>query len=109
MSTSSSATNGTNTSPVPLQKSPPQTRSRASKKTNKITDTIIETQNVIVSHHNPATTVCSFTLLSGPRKGSQCGKSIWIPKLSSSTYVKNTIEHSGSPAYCKVHYDKVYK
>jgi len=109
VSTSSSATNGTNTSPVPLQKSPPQTRSRASKKTNKITETIIETQNVIVSHHNPATTVCSFTLLSGPRKGSQCGKSIWIPKLSSSSYVKNTIEHSGSPAYCKVHYDKVYK
>ena len=108
VSTSSSTTNGTNTSPIPhLQKSPPQTRSRASK---KITDTNIETQNVIVSHHNPATTVCSFTLLSGPRKGCQCGKSIWIPKTTTSgQYITNTIEHSGSPAYCKVHYDKVYK
>jgi len=85
--------------------SPIRTRSRAAKKKLVDTDTttILDSQNVIVSHHNPATTVCSFTLLSGPRKGMSCGKSMWIPKLNGD----NTIHHAGSPAYCKVHYEKM--
>jgi hypothetical protein len=59
-------------------------------------------KNVIVSHNNPATSVCSFKLLSGPRKGCPCGKPMWIPKMVSS--------HSGSEtpqaAYCKTHYER---
>ena len=52
--------------------------------------------NVIVSHHNPATSVCSFVLLSGARKGCPCGKPMWIPKCD------------GLPVtpYCKAHYGK---
>ena len=53
-------------------------------------------ENVIVSHHNPATSVCSFVLLSGARKGCPCGKPMWIPKCD------------GLPVtpYCKAHYGK---
>lgn len=52
--------------------------------------------NVIVSHHNPATSACSFVLLSGARKGCPCGKPTWIPKCD------------GLPVttYCKAHYAK---
>lgn len=59
-------------------------------------------ENVIISHHNPATSVCSFQLLSGPRKGGPCGKAIWIPK---------TLVSSDTPqaAYCKVHYERSLK
>lgn len=64
-----------------------------------------ETQNIIISHHNPATTACSFTLLSGPRKGCPCGKPMWIPKTSTSTST-STIHDAGLPAYCKAHYNK---
>jgi hypothetical protein len=62
---------------------------------------VVDTQNIIISHHNPATAVCSFTLLSGNRKGCPCGKPMWIPKTST-----NSIDNTGLPAYCKVHYNK---
>lgn len=56
-------------------------------------------ENVIISHHNPATTGCSFILLSGARKGCPCKKPLWSPKTSG-------ILDMGLPAFCKVHYDK---
>ena len=59
----------------------------------------IDDENVIVSHHNPATTVCSFVLLSGTRKGTPCGKPMWIPKGEGSAVTLNG-------AYCKAHYTK---
>lgn len=58
-------------------------------------------ENVIISHHNPATSVCSFVLLSGPRKGCPCEKPMWIPKTPPSSVVEE-----GLPAYCKVHWGK---
>jgi hypothetical protein len=69
----------------------------------KTTEINVDDENIIISHHNPATSVCSFLLLSGPRKGCPCGKPMWIPKISTSNI--------GSPAltnavYCKTHYDK---
>jgi hypothetical protein len=63
------------------------------------------TQNIIISHHNPATASCSFTLLSGNRKGCPCGKPMWIPKTSASS-TTNAIHDTGLPAYCKTHYNK---
>jgi hypothetical protein len=96
-------------SSVSSSSSPHRRSSRISnKKPNTKThdnDTNEDTQNIIVSHHNPATTVCSFTLLSGPRKGSSCGKPMWIPKTTDTPI--NTIHDAGSQAYCKVHYEKM--
>jgi hypothetical protein len=66
-------------------------------------------QNIIISHHNPATTACSFALLSGPRKGCPCGNPMWIPKTSTCTSTStstSTIHDAGLPAYCKAHYNK---
>ena len=63
-------------------------------------DNDVDDENVIISHHNPATTVCSFILLAGPRKGCQCEKPMWVPKLD------NTGAVSTNAAYCKAHYDK---
>jgi hypothetical protein len=79
----------------------PQTRSRVSKnKHQQSTQPNPETENVIISHHNPATASCTFTLLSGPRKGTPCGKPMWIPKT-------NTIHDAvHAVALCKVHYEK---
>ena len=65
----------------------------------------IDTQNIIISHHNPATASCSFTLLSGIRKGCPCGKPMWIPKTSAIS-TTNAIHDTGLPAYCKAHYNK---
>jgi len=65
--------------------------------TDTATDT--DTENVIISHHNPATTTCSFVLLSGPRKGCPCGKPMWIPK-NGSCYIESNLP------LCKVHYEK---
>ena len=65
----------------------------------------IDTQNIIISHHNPATASCSFTLLSGLRKGCPCGKPMWIPKTSAIS-TTNAIHDTGLPAYCKAHYNK---
>lgn len=56
-------------------------------------------ENVIVSHHNPATSVCSFVLLSGARKGCPCGKPMWMPKG-----VGLPVTTNGT--YCKAHYAK---
>ena len=80
----------------------PQTRSRVSKKKQQQPPPPPdpETENVIISHHNPATASCTFTLLSGPRKGTPCGKPMWISKT-------NTIHDAvHAPALCKVHYEK---
>lgn len=76
----------------------PQTRSRVSKnKHQQSTQPNPETENVIISHHNPATASCTFTLLSGPRKGTPCGKPMWISS-------QNPVATNG--IYCKAHYDK---
>jgi len=64
-------------------------------------------KNVIVSHNNPATSVCSFKLLSGPRKGCLCGKPMWIPKTLGSLN-NNDLDVLHANAYCKAHYEKVY-
>jgi hypothetical protein len=65
---------------------------------------ITDTENVIISHHNPATTTCSFVLLSGPRKGCPCGKPMWIPKM----VLESSNTDTPDAAYCKVHYEKMY-
>jgi hypothetical protein len=59
----------------------------------------IDDENVIVSHHNPATSVCSFVLLSGARKGCPCGKPMWMPKCDGLPVTTNGV-------YCKAHYAK---
>ena len=60
----------------------------------------IDDENVIVSHHNPAaTSMCSFVLLSGARKGCPCGKPMWMPKCDGLPVTTNG-------AYCKAHYAK---
>ena len=76
-------------------KTPVATTGKRVKKTNT------NDENVIISHHNPATTVCSFVLLSGPRKGCPCGKPMWIPKTLPSSVVE-----VGQPAFCKAHYGR---
>ena len=76
----------------------PQTRSRVSKKKQQQQPPPNpETENVIISHHNPATAACTFTLLSGPRKGTPCGKPMWVS-------IQNPVATNG--AYCKAHYYK---
>ncbi len=62
-----------------------------------------DNENIIISHHNPATSVCPFVLLSGPRKGCPCEKPMWIPKTSVSSGVVSVV---GLPAYCKAHYGR---
>lgn len=87
------------TSVPPPPPPPPQTRSGASKKKQQHPPQLPnpETENVIISHHNPATAACTFTLLSGPRKGTPCGKPIWVSN-------QNPVVTNG--AYCKAHYYK---
>lgn len=68
----------------------------------KINEDTIDSENLIISHNNPATTICSFILLSGPRKGCMCGKPFWVPKVND----LNINSSSTNIAYCKVHYDK---
>jgi hypothetical protein len=101
---SSSSSTASSLSSSPHRRSSRSSKKKISMKTDN-KDTNGDTQNIIVSHHNPATTVCSFTLLSGPRKGSSCGKPMWIPKTTDT--MVNTIHDAGSPAYCKVHYEKM--
>lgn len=67
------------------------------------TEDATATTNVIISHHNPATTVCSFLLLSGPRKGLPCGKPMWIPKTIKDAEV---VPNHPQNAYCKAHWGK---
>ena len=88
----------------------PKTRAKA-KLNEQLGDD--ESQNIIVSYHNPATisdvspglneNVCTFTLLSGARKGCLCGKPAWVPKTA--TYA-NAIQDTGLPTFCKAHYSK---
>jgi hypothetical protein len=77
--------------------------------TNETPSSNVCDENVIISHHNPATTGCSFILLSGPRKGCPCKKQLWSPKTVSAadmlTETSGTL-NTGLPAFCKVHYDK---
>ena len=81
-----------------LTTSPPQTRSRVSKKKQHPPPLPNpETENVIISHHNPATAACTFILLSGARKGTPCGKPMWVSN-------QNPLTTNG--AYCKAHYYK---
>ena len=88
-----------------------QKRSQTNDKsnTNETPSSNVCDENVIISHHNPATTGCSFILLSGARKGCPCKKPLWSPKTVSSTDVlteTSGILDMGLPAFCKVHYDK---
>jgi len=77
-------------------------KTRTSLKTN--TKTHNDYENIIISHHNPATTTCSFVLMSGPRKGCLCGKPMWIPKENNGSYTPLVITNGG--AFCKAHYAK---
>jgi hypothetical protein len=61
----------------------------------------IDDENMIISHHNPATAACSFILLAGPRKGCQCEKPMWIPKTGNILDTP-TLTY----AFCKAHYGK---
>ncbi len=76
--------------------------SRSTRRKLKSTENTDHEENIIISHNNPATSVCSFTLLSGPRKGCLCGKPMWIPKMSDS----NVKPDSSTSAFCKAHYYK---
>jgi hypothetical protein len=69
----------------------------------KTTTPDVDEKNIIISHNNPATSVCSFKLLSGPRKGCLCGKPMWIPKTVVSSHFESETPKS---AYCKAHYEK---
>ena len=67
----------------------------------KSTKTKNNDENVIISHHNQATSVCSFVLLSGARKGCPCEKPLWVPKTTL------PLEGGGGPhTFCKAHYAK---
>ena len=79
-----------------------QPRLNAPSKSKKKSKASVDDENVIISHHNPATTVCSFILLSGPRKGCPCEKPMWVPKLD--TF--NTDPVLTNAAFCKAHYNK---
>ena len=76
-----------------------RTQTTVKSNTNETPATNIDDENVIISHDNPATTGCSFILLSGLRKGCPCKKPLWSPKTS------GTLD-TGLSAFCKVHYDK---
>jgi hypothetical protein len=58
-------------------------------------------ENVIISHHNQATSVCSFVLLSGARKGCPCEKPMWVPKTDAAP-----LGGGGQQSFCKAHYAK---
>ena len=79
-----------------------QEKQTQEKSTRRKSNTIANAndENVIISHHNPASSSssCSFVLLSGVRKGCSCGKPVWKPTSS----VVNG-------AYCKVHYSRFDK
>jgi hypothetical protein len=87
-----------NDAPLPIART--SRRRTVSKSTQDADD-----KNVIISHNNPATSVCSFNLLSGPRKGCPCGKPMWIPKTLVSLQPGSETPQA---AYCKTHYEKIY-
>lgn len=76
-----------------------ETQAATAARTRKSKSNTNDDENVIISHHNPATSSCPFVLLSGPRKGTPCGKPMWIPKNQGYPVTSN-----GS--YCKAHYAK---
>jgi len=84
----------------------PNIRTSRRRTAAKTTTSEVDDKNVIISHNNPATSVCSFVLLSGPRKGCPCGKPMWIPKtlVSSKNGDSNTLH---TTAYCKAHYERL--
>jgi len=84
----------------------PNIRTSRRRTAAKTTTSDVDDKNVIISHNNPATSVCSFMLLSGPRKGCPCGKPMWIPKtlVSSKNGDSNTLH---TTAYCKAHYERL--
>lgn len=84
----------------------PNIRTSRRRTAAKTTTSDVDDKNVIISHNNPATSVCSFVLLSGPRKGCPCGKPMWIPKtlVSSKNGDSNTLH---TTAYCKAHYERL--
>jgi hypothetical protein len=90
------------------RKSATTTASKTTRKTKTKTKQTanIDDENVIISHHNPATAVCSFLLLSGPRKGCPCEKPMWVPKLDSLNTGGAVSAHA---VYCKAHYNKCVK
>lgn len=77
---------------------------KTTRRKTKLSEVNVNDENVIISHHNPATSVCSFTLLSGPRKGCPCGKPMWIPKMSDTNTIQVT--KASASVFCKVHYYK---
>lgn len=84
--------------------------SRRDRRTTKTGESVCD-ENVIISHHNPSTAVCCFTLLSGPRKGTPCGKPMWVPKTGhssagASASASASVAAAASSVYCKVHYEK---
>jgi len=79
---------------------------RKTKTKPKQTANNIDDENMIISHHNPATATCSFILLAGPRKGCPCEKPMWVPKLDSLNTGGAVSAHA---AYCKAHYNKGVK
>lgn len=84
----------------------PNIRTSRRRTAAKTTTSDVDDKNVIISHNNPATSVCSFVLLSGSRKGCPCGKPMWIPKtlVSSKNGDSNTLH---TTAYCKAHYERL--
>lgn len=84
----------------------PNIRTSRRRTASKTTTSDVDDKNVIISHNNPATSVCSFMLLSGPRKGCPCGKPMWIPKtlVSSKNGDSNTLY---TTSYCKAHYERL--
>ena len=77
----------------------PTTTRKSKVKTKQATD--VDDENVIISHHNPATAVCSFILLAGQRKGCPCEKPMWLPKTGHLLYTPTQTN-----PFCKAHYGK---
>ena len=88
---------------APLSATPATTTKTVRTRSTK-SKTSDDDENIIISHHNPATSVCPFVLLSGPRKGCPCEKPMWIPKTPLSS--GGVVSVVGLPAYCKAHYGR---
>ena len=88
---------------APLSATSTSTTKTTTVRTRSTKSKTSDDENIIISHHNPATSVCPFVLLSGPRKGCPCEKPMWIPKIPPSSGVVSVV---GLPAYCKAHYSR---
>lgn len=91
-----------------LNKIETEEKAKSTKKKPHVLSTNTDTTeaNIIVSHHNPSTAVCSFLLLSGPRKGLPCGKPMWIPKIAAAAETGSNQSHHLQNTYCKAHWGK---